>query len=349
MIMIMKAYSFFKNIFLLLVILAFTACSKDDNNVGVLSSKTMLNREMVASNYSFIWNGVTSPTKKDVKIKFEEIDGDTTKMKMTISDLIPSSDGEIQLVVDVVPKSGEIDYQGKTENSEFTMAVSGSYFPSTSTKGYYLAMTCVYNVIIDKLCDQTFEFDFDNGCTSVNSGNTGSTTIDGTEYTYTELAEKTLAGMTDVWSKTYICAKLTFSKGGELAIDLSSEKNGEVVTTNLMNIKYWLPNHSEMVLEFTEAQAKTFVTTFLNDSYLGFENFFTKYKDCDKYVLRAAYDCDGKLTIKLAAPYNADALTLFVNGKIADAQNNLLQKQAIAFLEVLQESPNAWGFNLVSK
>lgn len=344
----MKAFSILKNIFLALAIIAFTACSDDDNS-GVMSYKRMLNQELSASNYSFIWNGVTSPTKNDVKAKFESIDGDSTKMKMTIIGLIPSSDGEIQMVVDVLPKSNEILYQGKVENSDYSLAVNGKYFPSTSQRGYYLGLTCVYNVSRDQLCDQPFEFDFKNGCTSVTGGDGGSTTIDDVEYANAELAEKTLAGMTGIWKKTNIGAKLTFSKGGELDIDLLSESKGKVVENNLMDIKYWLPNHQEMVLEFTEAQAKTFVTTFFKDVATDVEHLFTKYDESDKYVLRAVYDCDGKLTFKLAAPYNADALSLFVNGKLADSEDDLLKKQASTFLEILQDTPDAWGLNFVSK
>ena len=67
----MKVYSFFeKYVLVLLGILVFASCS-DDDNAGVMSSKVMLNQELVASNYSFIWNGVTSPRKDDVKAKFE--------------------------------------------------------------------------------------------------------------------------------------------------------------------------------------------------------------------------------------------------------------------------------------
>lgn len=66
----MKVYSFFeKYVLVLLGILVFASCS-DDDNAGVMSSKVMLNQELVASNYSFIWNGVTSPRKDDVKAKF---------------------------------------------------------------------------------------------------------------------------------------------------------------------------------------------------------------------------------------------------------------------------------------
>lgn len=52
----MKVYSFFeKYVLVLLGILVFASCS-DDDNAGVMSSKVMLNQELVASNYSFIWN-----------------------------------------------------------------------------------------------------------------------------------------------------------------------------------------------------------------------------------------------------------------------------------------------------
>lgn len=334
---------------MLLAVVVATACSNDDE-AGVLSTKSMLNQELVASNYSFIWNGVTSPSKKDIKAKFESVSGDSTKMKMTISDLIPSSDGEIQLVVDLLPKSDEIQYQGQVTNSDYSLTVSGTYFPSTSTKGYYFGLTCAYNVVRDQLCEQPFEFDFKNGCTSVQSGDDRFTTIDDVEYSYKVLAEKTLSGMTGLYAKANIGSKLTFSKDGVLAIDLLSEsKGGEIVEANLMNIKYWLPNANELLLEFTEAQAKTFIEKFLKADTYDIESLFTKYNEEDRYILRAAYLCDGKLSIKLAAPYNADALTMFMNGKLADTKDALLQKQVGAFQTVLQETPDIWGLYFVSK
>lgn len=41
----------------MVAILTFASCS-DDDNASVLSSKVMLNQELVASNYSFIGIGV---------------------------------------------------------------------------------------------------------------------------------------------------------------------------------------------------------------------------------------------------------------------------------------------------
>ncbi len=120
----------------MVAILTFASCS-DDDNASVLSSKVMLNQELVASNYSFIWNGETSPRKNDVKAKFEAIGGDSTKMKMTISGIIPSSDDDVQLVVDVLPQSDEIRYQGKVESQDYNMTISGVYFPSKSDVGHY--------------------------------------------------------------------------------------------------------------------------------------------------------------------------------------------------------------------
>ena len=128
-----------------MAIVAFASCSDDDNS-GVMSRKLLLNQELLASNYSFIWNGVTSPRKDDVKAKFEAVEGDTTKMKMTISGIIPSSDDDIQLVVDVLPLSDEIQYQGKVKSQDYNMTVSGSYFPSKSDVGHYFKLKVVYDV-----------------------------------------------------------------------------------------------------------------------------------------------------------------------------------------------------------
>ena len=154
---------------MLSAIVAFTACS-DDDNVSVLSAKCMLNQELVASNNSFVWNGTKPWRKDDVKAKFEAIEEDSTKLKMTISGIVPSSNDDIQLVVDVYPQSDEIQYQGKVENSDYDMTVSGIYFPSKSVVGHYFKLKVEYNVIKEDLVKQPFTFNFKKGCTTVKSG-----------------------------------------------------------------------------------------------------------------------------------------------------------------------------------
>lgn len=346
----MKAYSFFKKyVLVLLAVVALASCS-DDDNTGVMSSKVMLNQELVASNYSFIWNGVTSPRKDDVKAKFEAIEGDSTKMKMTISGIVPSSDDNIQLVVDVLPQSDEIQYQGKVENSDYDMTVSGVYFPSVSSVGHYFKLKVEYNVVKDDLLKQPFTFNFKKGCTTIKSGDARFMTIDGVEYAYSQLAESTLSGMTSLYAKTDSAAMLTFSNDGKLSIDMLSNNKGETVTSNLMTIKYWLTNQNhDMILEFTKAQAESFIAKFLNADNSDVETLFTKYESEDKYILRATYDVDGKLAIMLNSPYNANAMDLFVHGKFADIKDELIKKQTLAFFDILKEYPNVWGLYFVSE
>ncbi len=347
----MKAYSFFKkSVFVLLAAVAFASCS-DDDNAGVMSSKVMLNQELVASNYSFIWNGVTSPRKDDVKAKFEAINGDSTKMKMTISGIVPSSDDDIKLVVDILPQSDEIQYQGKVENSDYDMSVSGVYFPSKSSVGHYFKLKVVYNVIKDDLLKQPFTFNFKRGCTTVKCGDARSMTIDGVEYTYPQLAEKALSGMTDLYTKTDSVAKLTFSNDGALAIDMLSNNKGETVSSNLMTIKYWLTNQShDMILEFTKAQAESFIAKFLNEDTPDVETLFTQYKTEDKYILRTTYSMEnGKLSMMLNSPYNANAMNLYVQGKFSNTKDELLKKQTSAFYDILKDYPNVWGLYFVSE
>lgn len=162
----------------------------------------MLNQELVASNNSFVWNGTKPWRKDDVKAKFEAIEEDSTKLKMTISGIVPSSNDDIQLVVDVYPQSDEIQYQGKVENSDYDMTVSGIYFPSKSVVGHYFKLKVEYNVVKDDLLKQPFTFNFKKGCTIIKSGDAIFMTIDGVEYAYSQLAESTLSGMTSLYAKT---------------------------------------------------------------------------------------------------------------------------------------------------
>ncbi len=310
----------------------------------------MLNQEFVASNYSFIWNGITSPRKDDVKAKFEALEGDTTKMKMTISGIIPSANDGIELVVDVLPQSDEIQYQGKVENSDYDMTVSGVYFPSKSVVGHYFKLKVVYNVIKENLIKQPFEFHLKKACTTVKGDDSKATTIDGVEYSNYELAQNALAGMARFYAKTDSVAKLTFSNDGTLSIDMLTNNKGETFSSNLMTIKYWLTNlQGDMILEFTKAQAESFIAKFLNEDATDVETLFVKYREEDKYVLRATYQVDGKLSIKLNEPYNVNAMDMFVQGKLANVEDELLQKQTSAFFDILKQGPSAWGLYLVSE
>lgn len=156
--------------------------------------------------------------------------------------------------------------------------------------------------------------------------------------------------MSNLYAKTDSVAKLTFSNDGKLTIDMLSNNKGETVSSNLMTIKYWLTNQShDMILEFTKAQAESFTAKFLNAGTPDVERLFTKYKSEDKYILRAAYDVDGKLAIMLNSPYNANAMDLYVRGKFADVKDELLKKQTLVFLDILKEYPNVWGLYFVSE
>lgn len=344
----MKVYSFLKkSVFVLLAAVAFASCS-DDDNAGVMSSKVMLNQELVASNYSFIWNGVTSPRKDDVKAKFEAINGDSTKMKMTISGIVPSSDDDIQLVVDVLPQSDEIQYQGKVENSDYDMSVSGVYFPSRSSVGHYFKLKVVYNVIRQSLLEKPFVFNFTKGCAGVTQGDSGSSVIDGQEYSNYELAERLLSETTKLYAKSDSAMQLTFTNDGKLSIDMLNHVKGETSVTNLMSIKYWLTTRNELTLEFTKAQATAFAEKFLDAKVQDIESLFTKYDDTDRYILKGDFTAGEGFCFTFNPDYQAKALSMFVNGRCSEL-DNLTQKQAVLLSDILKMNPTNWRFQFAAE
>ena len=346
----MKAYSFFrKYIVVLLAVFSFVSCS-DDGELGVLDSSMMLNQEFLASNYSFIWNGVTFSSKTDVKAKFEPIVGDSTKMKMTIFGILPSSDDIIQLVVDVIPHTDEIQYQGKVENSDYDMMVNGIYFPSKSNVGYYFKLKIVYEIVNKSFVENSYRFNFKKGCTAIPSVQGGNVVIDGDTYSKAHVAENVLNGMTDLYAKTDSCVQFCFAKDGSLSLDLLNNTKGKDVATNWMTLKYWFAsNRKTLFLEFTKAQAEAFAAKFLDDKADDIERLFTKYEDTDKYVLEVRYyTMDGKLSLELVSPYLERAMSVFAAGKASELDANL-QKQANAFASELQESASHWQIQFVSE
>lgn len=344
----MKAYSFFlKYVLVLFGVLAFASCS-DDDNAGVMSSKVMLNQELVASNYSFIWNGVTSPRKDDVKAKFEAVEGDSTKMKMTISGIVPSSDDDIQLVVDVLPQSDEIQYQGKVENSDYDMTVSGVYFPSISSVGHYFKLKVVYNVTKQGLLEKPFVLNFKKGCAAVTQGDSDTSVIDGQEYSNFELAAKVLDETSKLYAKTDSAMQLTFTKEGDLSIDILNNVKGETSVSNLMSIKYWLTASNELALEFTKAQATTFAEKFLDANVQDIESLFTKYEDTDRYILKGNFVSGDKFCFVLNPDYQAKALSMFVNGRCSEL-DGMAQKQAKVLSDIVKQNPTDWRFQFVSE
>lgn len=348
----MNAYRFLKKyVLVLFAVLACVACS-DDDNTPTISTKQLLNQDLVASNYSFIWNGVTSSRKDDVHAKFEAIAGDSTKMNMTISGIIPSSDEDLQLVVDIASEGDEIHYQGKADNPYYDLTVSGIYFNSRSSVGHYFKLKCEYNVVKEDLNDKTYTFNFKKGCTAAKVGDATSVTIDGSEYDYNQLTGIALKGMTDLYAEKDSAVQLSFSNNGKLTFDLLNQAKGETTVTNLMTIKYWLSkNSNEIILEFTKAQALSFIQKFLKTDAADddIEKLFTKYEDEDKYILRAICGNNGKFTLMLNVPYNANAMTLFANGRLAEIKDDLFQKQVTELLKKFQETPAGWGMQFVSE
>lgn len=347
--MIMKAYSFFKKgIFVLVALLAFVSCS-DDDNASVLSSRAMLNQELVASNYSFIWNGETSPRKDDVKAKFEAIDGDSTKLKMTILGVMPSSDETIQLVVDVYPQTDEIQYQGKVENPNYDMSVSGVYFPSKSNAGHYFKLKIVYNVVNTDFVDKSYQFNFNQGCTVVPRSNGGKLVIDDTEYSKIDVAEHVLSEITKLYASTDSVLALNFAKDGSLSLDILNIVKGQMVTTNWITPKYWFSTSDKaLVFEFTKEQATAFATKFL-DKKNSMENLFTKYDGTDKYILKVRYyTMNGKLSLELISPYMENAMSIFATGR-GSKLGSALQKQINALATELKESATKWQIQFVSE
>lgn len=345
----MKVRSFFKNIFILSAIVAFTACS-DDETASVLSTKTMLNQELVASNNSFVWNGTKSWRKDDVKAKFEAIEGDTTKMKMTISGIVPSSDDDIQLIVDVYPKSDEILYQGKVENNDYDMTVSGLYFPSRSSVGHYFKLKIAYDVVNANFMDKSYNFNLKNGCVSIPRANSGELTIDGQTYSKGDVANNVLSGMTKLYAKKDSVVEFTFAKDGSLSLDLLNNSKGNTVTSNLITPKYWfVPTDNILVFEFTKEQAETFAEKFLNKNVDNIESLFTKYLDTDKYILKARYYTEnGKLSLELVSPYMEKAMSMFASGRASEL-GSTLQKQVEAYAAELNDFAEHWQIQFVSE
>lgn len=343
----MKVRSFFKNIFILSAIVAFTACS-DDETASVLSTKTMLNQELVASNNSFVWNGTKSWRKDDVKAKFEAIEGDTTKMKMTISGIVPSSDDDIQLIVDVYPKSDEIQYQGKVENNDYDMTVSGLYFPSRSSVGHYFKLKVEYNVTRQSLLEKPFVFNFTKGCAGVTQGDSDSSIIDGQEYSNYDLAENVLSETIKLYAKTDSAMQLTFANDGNLSIDMLNKDKGETSVSNLMSIKYWLTARNELTLEFTKDQATTFAKKFLDTKAEDIESLFTKYGDTDRYILKGDFVSGDNFSFVLNSDYQSRALSMFVNGRCSEL-DDMAQKQAVVLSNIVKQNPTDWRFQFVSE
>lgn len=333
----------------MVAILTFASCS-DDDNASVLSSKVMLNQELVASNYSFIWNGETSPRKNDVKAKFEAIGGDSTKMKMTISGIIPSSDDDVQLVVDVLPQSDEIRYQGKVESQDYNMTISGVYFPSKSDVGHYFKLKVVYDVANADFLDKSYKFNFKKGCTTMPRANSGDFTIDDIVYSKASVAENVLLGMTNLYAKTDSVVEFNFAKDGTLALDILNTVKGQTVSTNWITPKYWFASSDKvLVFEFTKDQAEAFTSKFLDKSGGDMDALFTNYEGTDKYILKARYyTMNGKLSLELVYPYLEKAMSIFATGRGAELET-ALQKQANALASELQESAAHWQIQFISE
>lgn len=332
---------------MLVALLAFVSCS-DDDNASVLSSKAMLNQELVASNYSFIWNGETSPRKDDVKAKFEAIDGDSTKLKMTIFGVIPTSNDDIQLVVDILPQSDEIQYQGKVENPNYDMTVSGVYFPSKSSVGHYFKLKIVYDVVNTDFVGKSYQFNFKKGCTAIPRANTSDFIIDGVEYSKVAVAENVMSEMTKLYASTDSVLSLSFAKDGSLSMDILNTVKGQPVSTNWITPKYWFSASDKvLVFEFTKEQATAFATKFL-DKKGSMENLFIKYDGTDKYILKVRYyTMNGKLSLELISPYMENAMSIFATGRGSEL-GTALQKQINALATELKESATKWQIQFIS-
>lgn len=308
----------------------------------------MLNQELVASNNSFVWNGTKSWRKDDVKAKFEPVEGDTTKMKMTISGIIPSSDDDIQLIVDVLPKSDEIQYQGKVERNDYDMTVSGIYFPSRSYVGHYFKLKVEYNVTNANFVDKSYDFNLQKVCTSIPRWPSGNITVDGQDYPKRVLAETVLEGMTKLYAKTDSVVELTFSKDGNLSVNLLNMSKGKQVTTNLVTPKYWFAS-GNLMLEFTKEQAETFAKKFLNKNVDDVESLFTRYLDTDRYFLKASrIAANGKMAIEFISPYKERAISMFAKGRASEL-STALQKQTQAYAEELNAFAEHWQIQFVSE
>lgn len=124
---------------LITALLVLASCHDDD--ASVLDSTQMLNQTLVPTTYSFVWNGNIVEQRTDVSATFTAVSDQSGKMKMTISGIIPSTDEDLSLDVNVASTSDEIQYEGKMDDSRYDLNVSGVYFPSPSS-GHYFKMKC---------------------------------------------------------------------------------------------------------------------------------------------------------------------------------------------------------------
>lgn len=125
--------------------LAFTACSDDEPDT-LMDPSVMLGQDLVASNYSFIWNGNPYYRYDDMTARFSTMQGEQGKMMMSIKGVIPERDDsariDVQLPVDVVSHSGKIEYSGETRQEAYTLKVNGVYL--TSDSAHFFKLKCEY-------------------------------------------------------------------------------------------------------------------------------------------------------------------------------------------------------------
>ncbi len=231
---------------LITALMVLASCHDDD--ASVLDSTQMLNQTLVPTTYSFVWNGNIVEQRTDVSATFTAVSEQSGKMKMTISGIIPSTDEDLSLDVNVASTSDEIQYEGKMDDSRYDLNVSGIYFPSPSS-GHYFKMKCNYQVLSGVALDTPLEL------VSADKNDDRSEVI------------------------------LTFKNNGKVNVDITVYKDDKETTTNFL-ISYWLSkNQGQLILELNESQALSLATNWKTITGEEISDLMIKYGDTSRYAL----------------------------------------------------------------
>lgn len=242
---------------LLTALLVLASCHDDD--ASVLDSTQMLNQTLVPTTYSFVWNGNIVEQRTDVSATFAAVSEQADKMKMSISGIIPSTDEDLTLDVGVTSKSDEIQYEGKLNVSLYGLNVSGIYFPSPS--GHYFKMKCNYQVLSGVT--------FDTPC------------------------ELVAGDKNDNKSEVL----LTFKNNGKVNVDITVWQDGKE-TTNSFLTSYWMSkNQGQVILELTENQALSLVTSWNTITGEDINSLMIKYGETNRYALYMESFSDSQLKL----------------------------------------------------
>ena len=243
---------------LFFALFGFMSCHNED--IITLDSTQILNQTLVPTTYSFVWNGNILEQRTDVSAVFEPVSGLSDKMEMTVAGIIPSTEEDLKLDVNVTSTSDEIQYAGKVNDSRYELNVSGIYFPSNS--GHYFKMKCAYQVLSGIAFDTPYEV-------------------------ISEQKDDTNSKML-----------LTFKNDGTVTVDVETNKDGKITTANLVLTNYWLSkNQGQVILELNESQALSLATQWETISGEDICNLIIQYGDTNRYALYMKTLSDNNLEL----------------------------------------------------